>query len=233
MNQFLLALAPLLAANSKDAVAEPRIEVWAGHQVSNGKRKIPLYGEKETHTENYFIAEVNRTSSRIDIRQKTCRIDIRPIKGVTPTMKPESIARLPKAHIVLEEKADGSLVAVPWSTGWESEDVDADGFPGATVQISGTSCSGDIYVSSQSVTSLLSGCATDDGATGEVSLRLRQKILGAKGLCLKLMAGDSDETQTGWLAYRRVEPGTTCQSLAGKPWPVKAGPPEAARTQSR
>jgi hypothetical protein len=40
---------------------EPRVEVWAGHQVSNGKRKIPLYGEKETHTENYFIAEVHRT----------------------------------------------------------------------------------------------------------------------------------------------------------------------------
>jgi hypothetical protein len=144
------------------------------------------------------------------------------------TTKPETIARLPKAHIVLEEKPDGSLVAAPWSTGWETEDIDADGFPGATVQISGTSCSGDVYVSSHTLTALLSGHATDDGATGEVSLRLKQKILGAKGLCLKLMAGDSDETQTGAFAYRRVEPGTTCQSLAGKPWPVKAGPPSAA-----
>jgi hypothetical protein len=117
------------------------------------------------------------------------------------TMKPETIARLPKAHIVLEEKPDGSLVAAPWSTGWETEDIDADGFPGATVQISGTSCSGDVYVSSHTLTALLSGHATDDGATGEVSLRLKQKILGAKGLCLKLMAGDSDETQTGAFAY--------------------------------
>jgi len=133
MDQFVLALAALLAANNESAAAaEPRVEVWAGHQVSNGKRKIPLYGEKETHTENYFIAEVHRMPSRIDIRQKTCRIDIRPIKGVTPTMKPETIARLPKAHIMLEEKADGSLVAAPWSTGWETEDIDADGFPGAT-----------------------------------------------------------------------------------------------------
>jgi len=233
MDQFVFALAALLAANQEGPIPEPRTEVWAGHQVSNGKRKIPLYGEKETHTENFFIAEVHRTPSRIEIRQKTCRIDISPIKGVTPTMKPETIARLPKAHIVLEKKADGSLVADPWSTGWESEDIDSDGFPGATVQISGTSCSGDIYVSSQSVTSLLSGRATDDGVTGEVSLRLNQKILGAKGLCLKLMAGDSDERQTGWFAYRRVETGTTCQSLAGKPWPIKAGPTEAARTQSR
>ena len=229
MNSFALALTALLATNQESAASEPRVEVWAGHQVSNGKRKIPLYGEKETHTENYFIAEVHRTQARIDIRQKTCRIDIRPIKGVTPTMKPETIARLPKAHIVLDEKPDGSLSAAPWSTGWEAEDIDADGFPGATVQISGTSCSGNVYVSSLTMTSLLSGRATDDGATGEVSLRLKQKILGAKGLCLKLMAGDSDETQTGSFAYRRVEPGTTCQSLAGKPWPVKAGPPAAMR----
>jgi len=224
----MIALAALLASTTESAAAEqPSVEVWAGHQVSNGKRKIPLYGEKETHTENYFIAEVHRTASRIDIRQRTCRIDIRPIKGVTPTMKPETIARLPKARIALEERPDGSLVAAPWSTGWEAEDIDADGFPGATVQISGTSCSGDVYVSSQTMTSLLSGRATDDGISGEVSLRLKQKILAAKGLCLKLMAGDSDESQTGAFAYRRVEPGTTCQSLAGKPWPVKAGPPAA------
>jgi len=228
MDLVVLALAALLAANQESAAPEPRVETWAGHQVSNGKRKIPLYGEKDTHTENYFIAEVHRTPSRIELRQRVCRIDIRPIKGVTPTMKPETIARLPKAHIVLEERPDGSLVAAPWSTGWETEDIDADGFPGATVQISGTSCSGDVYVSSQTATSLLSGRATDDGVTGEISLHLKQKILGAKGFCLKLIAGDSDETQTGSLAYRRVEPGTTCHSLAGKPWPVKAGPPSAA-----
>ncbi|HEY5283008.1 MAG TPA: hypothetical protein VIM14_09480 [Polyangia bacterium] len=224
MDTFILTLAAFLAANNDSTQEEPRVEVWAGHQVSSGKRKIPLYGEKETHTENYFIAEVHRTPSRIEIRQKTCRIDIRPIKGVTPTMKPETIARLPKAHIVLEQKADGSLVAAPWTTSWGAEDIDGDGFPGATVQISGTSCSGDVYVSSQTVTSLLSGHATPDGAVGDIALRLKEKIIGARGLCLKLMAGDSDETQTGQFAYRRVEPGTTCNSLAGKPWPVKAGP---------
>src|ERR1700690_2072239 len=123
MDPFVLALAALLAAQQEGAAAEPRLEVWAGHQVSNGKRKIPLYGEKETHTENYFVAEVHRTASRIDIRQKTCRIDIRPIKGVTPTMKPEPFARLPKGHIVLEEKPDGALAPTQWSTGWESEDI--------------------------------------------------------------------------------------------------------------
>ena len=194
----------------------------------NGKRKIPLYGEKETHTENYIIAEVTRTASRIDIRQKLCRIDIRPIKGVLASMKPETVAHLPRTRITFDESADGSLAATPWSTGWGAEDIDLNGKPGATVKISGTSCSGDVYVSNQSVTSLFSGHATDDGAAGEISVKLKQKILGASGLCLKLIAGDSDETQTGWFAYRRVEPGTTCRSLVGKPWPAKAEPPPPA-----
>jgi hypothetical protein len=56
-------------------------------------------------------------------------------------------------------------------------------------------------------------------------VRLKQKVLSAKGFCLKLMAGDSDETQNGWFTYRRVDPGSTCQSLAGKPWPAKVAPP--------
>ena len=72
MDPFIVALAALLASNTESAAADqPSVEVWAGHQISNGKRKIPLYGEKETHTESYFIAEVHRTSSRIDILQKT------------------------------------------------------------------------------------------------------------------------------------------------------------------
>ena len=221
MAMLVLILATLLAANSESA--EPRVEVWAGHQVLNGKRKIPLYGEKETHTENYFLAEVHRTPAHIDIRQKLCRFEVSPIKGVLPSMKPETIVRLPKSHFVLEEKADGSLAAAPWTTGWGAEDVDGDGSPGATVSISGTSCSGDLHISSQTTTSLISGHAAPDGVAGQISVRLKQKVLSAKGLCLKLMAGDSDETQTGWFAYRRVEPGSTCHSLGGKPWPAKAG----------
>ena len=229
MDPFVIALAALLALNTESAAAEqPSAEVWAGHQVLKGKRKIPLYGDKETHTENYFIAEVHRTATRIDIRQKLCRIDIRPIKGVLASMKPETVAHLPKSRIILEEHPDGSLASAPWTHGWEAEDIDVDGSPGATVTISGTSCSGDVYVSNQSVTSLVSGHATDSGATGEISVKLKQRILGASGLCLKLIAGDSDETQTGWFAFSRVEPGTTCHSLAGKPWPAKAGPPLGA-----
>ena len=220
MIQVALLVAELLA--TEPATAEPRIEVWAAHQVLNGKRRVPIYGDKDTHTENYLIAEVHRSPGHIEIIQKICRIDIAPIKSVLASMKTETVVRLPKSRLSLDEKPDASLDGAPWSSGWGDEDLDGDGHPGATVQISGTSCSGEVYVSNQSTTTLTSGRASEDGITGQLAVRMKQKILGASGFCLKLIAGDSDETQTGWFAYRRIQPGSSCRTLAGKPWPVKA-----------
>jgi hypothetical protein len=223
MHQLVLFLATLLAGDPSNATAAAPAEVWVGHQVLHGKRKIPLYGEKETHTENYFIAEVvHPSSSQIVFRQKLCHIDIRPIKGVTASMKPDTVARLPKSRFVFNVQPDGSLGATPWTNGWDVEDIDGDGAPGATVQISGSTCSGSVFVSNQSVTSLVSGHTTDDGMAGTISVHVKQKVLGANGFCLKLIAGDSDETQTGTFAFRRVEPGSTCRSFSPGTWPVKA-----------
>jgi hypothetical protein len=213
--KVVLILALLVSAES--AAPAPRIEVWAGHQVLDGKRKVPIYGEKDTRTENYLIAEIHRFPNHIDVIQKTCRIDIHPIKSVVASMKSQTVLRLPRARLSLALSPDGSLTSAPSSSGWGDEDIDADGHPGATVHISGTSCSGEVYVSNQSTTTLLSG---------HLTVRTNQKILGASGLCLKLIAGDSNETQTGHVAYRRIRPGNNCRTLADKPWPVKA---EAAK----
>jgi hypothetical protein len=220
MLEAVFVIAGLLLA--EPPTAEPRIEAWAGHQVLNGKRRVPIYGEKDTHTENYLIAEVHRSPGHLEIVQKICRIEIAPIKSVLASMKPETVVHMPKARLSLDEKSDGSLTGAPWSSGWGEEDLDGDGHPGASVQISGTSCSGEVYVSNQSTTTLTSGQASDDGITGQLTVRMKQRILGASGFCLKLIAGDSDETQTGWFAYRRIQPGNSCRTLAGKPWPVKA-----------
>ena len=57
-----------------------------------------------------------------------------------------------------------------------------------------------------------------------MSSLVRQTVLGASGLCLRTMVGNSEEVQSGSIAYQRVAPGTTCDSLAGKPWPVRAAP---------
>jgi hypothetical protein len=223
--ELLFTFAALLAADPEATTAAPRVEAWAGHQVLKGKRKIPIYGEKETHTENFLIAEIHRSKGRIDIRQKLCRIEVLPIKGVTASMSEETVLRLPKSRTLFDVGTDGALAAQPWTTGWEAEDIDADGNPGATVQISGKKCAGAVYVSNHSTTKLVSGRASEDGVAGEISVQVKQKVLGASGLCLKLMAGDSEETQTGWFAFRRIPIGSNCRNLADKPWPVKAGPP--------
>jgi hypothetical protein len=222
MLQLLFYAATWLAIDPSSVPAEPRVEAWAGHQVLHGKRKIPLYGEKETHTENFLIAEIHRSPGHIDVRQKLCRIEVRPIKGVTASMQTQTVLRLPKSRVAFGVGADGALAAPPWSSGWGAEDIDGDGFPGATVQISGSKCAGLVYVSNQSTTSLVSGRASDDGIAGEIKVQVKQKILGASGLCLKLLAGDSDETQTGTFAFRRIPIGSTCRNLADQPWPVKA-----------
>jgi len=105
---------------------------------------------------------------------------------------------------------------------WASEDMDGDGKPGATFTVSGTVCSGEVYVASKSHYIVDRAQIGVHGLSGELRVEQDQHILAARGLCLRLMAGDSTESQRGTFAYAPVLPGTTCQSLAGKPWPVKA-----------
>ena len=220
---MLTTVAILTALLAQDAGPDtPRVEAWVGHQVLKGKRKVPLFGEKETHTENFFLAEVHLAGNQIEIQQKLCRIEIQPVGSVVASMKPGTVSRLPRSHFSVDSHVEEKLTAAPWSHGWEEEDVDGDGFPGATVDIRGSSCTGEVFVSNHSTTTISSGHLTSDGMEGTLSVALKQKILGANGFCLKLIAGDSQETQTGSFAYRRVPPGTTCKSLNGKPWPIKA-----------
>ncbi len=226
MHTTLLATLVLLGADAGAAVTPdpPRVEAWVGHQVLRGVRKVPIYGNQETHTENFLIAEIHRTKDRIDVKQKLCRTEVLPIKGVAASMKTETVLRLPKARASFAVAADDTLAAAPWSSGWGKEDLDGDSFPGATVHIAGK-CAGQVYVSNQSTTTLRSGRATEDGMTGEIDVLVEQKVLGASGFCLKLVAGDSDEKQTGTFAFRRVPVGVTCRNLADRPWPVRAPAP--------
>lgn len=223
MVQLLFYLATLLSAEQMAGAEQPRVETWAGHQVLRGSRKVPIYGAQETHTENFVIAEVHRTRKRIEIKEKLCRIEVQPIKGVSAGMKTETVLRLPKARASFAIGADGTLGAPPWSTGWAAEDIDGDGFPGATVHIAGR-CDGQVYVANHSTTTLVSGRATADGMAGRINVLVQQKVLGASGFCLKLVAGDSDEKQSGTFAFRRVPVGSSCRTLGGKPWPVQAAP---------
>ncbi|MGA7740554.1 MAG: hypothetical protein WBP56_19755 [Polyangia bacterium] len=221
----MFTLAPLLAllllGETPTVEASPP-EVWAGHHILRGKRHVPLHGDVPVETENYLIAKVQRRGDHIELRQRFCRVEPKPIKGVTVALSPAGVARMPASTVSIDVAADGEAKIAPWNVAWASEDMDGDGHPGATFTVSGTFCSGDVYVASQSHYTVERAQFDGRGLSGELRVEQKQQILGASGLCLRAMAGDSSESQRGTFAYRPVPLATTCQSLAGKPWPVKA-----------
>jgi hypothetical protein len=184
---------------------------------------LPPWGDKQTQTENFLLAEVTRQGSSLRIKQQLCRTELQPVGKVIVRMDASAVSRLPPSHFTLDLQADGNMTAKPWHHGWDANDVDGDGFPGATAEISGTSCSGKIYITNQATTTINSAKLTKDGVEGRLTVAQKQKNLGADGLCLRLMTGDSEELQMGTFAYRRLPAETTCRTLQGKPWPIKAG----------
>jgi len=220
---FILSpLLALLVLGETPSVEASPAEVWAGHHILQGKRHVPLHGDVPIETEDYLIAKVQRRGKHIELRQRFCRLEPKPIKGVTVALSPAGVARMPASTVMVEVDAEGEAKIAPWDVAWGADDMDGDGKPGATFTVSGTFCSGDVYVASQSHYTVERAHFDGHSLSGEFKVAQKQQILGASGLCLRAMAGDSTESQEGTFAYRPVPAGTTCQSLAGKPWPVKA-----------
>ena len=221
----MLVAAPLLALLllGESSPAEPApIEVWVGHQILRGMRHVRLHSDVPDETENYIVAKVQRKDGRIELRQHFCRVETKPVKGVSVVLSPAGVAHMPSSAVTVDVATDGGAKIAPWDVAWGPEDMDSDGKPGATFTVSGTFCSGDLYVASQSHYAVERAQFDGSSLSGEFKIEQKQQILGASGLCLRAMAGDSTELQKGTFAYRPVPAGTTCQSLAGKPWPVKA-----------
>lgn len=203
------------------------VEVWAGHEILRGVRHVPLHGDVPVQTENYILAKVRRQDGHLEMEQQFCRVEPQPIKGVTVTMSHAGVAHMRASPVAIDLTAGGGVKIGPWDVAWGAEDMDGDGKPGATFTVSGTFCSGDLYIASQSHYTVERARLDDNGLSGELKVEQKQQILSAKGLCLRAMAGNSTESQHGTFAFRSVPIGTTCQSLAGKPWPVRAQTPPA------
>jgi hypothetical protein len=221
----MFVLAPLLAllvlGETPPVEASP-VELWAGHHILRGMRHVPFHSDVLDEAENFVLAKVQRRGHHIELRQHFCRVESKPVKGVTVAFSHAAVSRMPASTVIIDGAADDQVKIAPWDVDWGREDMDGDGKPGATLTVSGTFCSGDVYVSSQAHYSVERAHLDGNGLSGELKVEQKQQILGASGLCLRAMAGDSSESQRGTFAYRPVPAGTTCQSLAGKPWPVKA-----------
>lgn len=216
------ALIALVASANSQPADMPVTETWVGHQILRGKRHLPIYGDVPVETQHYVLAKVRHRNGRLEFQQTLCRVEPKPVDGVTVTLSPTAVTRIPVSPMTVDVANDGNAKITPFDIAWAKEDLDGDGNPGATFTVGGTVCSGEVYVASQVHFTVERARHDAYGLSGEMSATQTQHVLGARGLCLRAITGDSTEVQRGSFAYKPVLPETTCQSLAGKPWPVKA-----------
>lgn len=191
-------------------------QVWAGHQVSFGKRNVPFKGEVRTRTDTWTIARVTHVGDKITLTQDACMVVIKPVAGVKVRMDARA---LPANEFGFS--SNGVDLKGSSEVSWAREDVDGDGHPGMTVHVDSSVCSGELYVANRSRTSAraeLSG----DALRGTARVTVDQEILGAKGACLSVVASDTHEIVSGPFAYAPVEATTTCRSLMQSGWPIDA-----------
>lgn len=216
----LLAIVSLPRAGSAE-------ELWAGHQILIGVRKLPILGELHTRTESFQLAVVERHEGEIHLKQRTCRMEIAPVAGVKVSFLPEGVPKMPSSSIIYTRRG-AQWEGGPWVTEWDESDVDGDGNPGATVKVEAPICGGTLFVGGFSRSSTRA-TEKDGGLVGEMRSRVGHRILDTSGGCLKLAARDSEENVSGTFAYVPVPSGATCESLMAQPWPAKA--PEVPVTQ--
>jgi len=219
----LLLLVGIPASASPQSAPGAPVEIWVGHQVVVGSRPVPFIGELETRSDSYLLAEVLRQGDQIVLRQRACGFAFKKVLGVTVRMSPATVARLPVSTIRFDRVEGRRFRSAPFVVGWGEEDIDEDGKPGATVEVSSALCSGQVYTKAHTVT-VAEGRLTQDGMRGTVEVRNREQVVTASSACLRAGSADKDEQQRGRFAYARAEAGTTCASLAGRSWPVRVDP---------
>ena len=211
------AATALLLATSTAQAADTAF--WAGHQVVEAKRDLPLLGEITTSMETFMLAKVSRTPDGLTLEQRPCRVLFERKLGVEVIMPARTMTALPTATIRWSMTEEGYR-AGPWTVGWGAEDLDGDGHPGATVRVDAPMCSGELYVANKSVSSAEATKRSGGGLKGFISVHTDQKILGAAGTCLRMLATDTRREQTGRFAYTPLDAPIGCRALLEKGWPV-------------
>ncbi len=205
-------------------------ELWAGHQILIGHRKLPILGLLETRTESFHLARVERHGDRLLLHQRTCRMEVAPVAGVHVRFLPEGVLRMPPSLIPYARRGE-RWEGGPWITEWGEEDVDGDGNPGATLVVEAPICGGTLHVGGASHAST-KATEKSGGLEGEMRATVRHRLLGASSGCLRLAARDSEETVAGTFAYVPVPADATCESLLAGSWPVRAPEPLSTRPAS-
>jgi hypothetical protein len=190
---------------------------WVGHQITRGQRNLPVLGDMKTRSDTWVVADVVRTPSSIELVERACRVRVVESPGAHISMPDAAVRQLPPVRTRYERRPGGGWQAGPWRAGWDAQDHDHDGHPGLTVTVEAPLCGGQLYVASD-VLSLARAELQDGALVGELKVKLGQKILGAEGKCLSVLAADSQEKLWGTFAYVPVARDATCESLAREGW---------------
>lgn len=194
-------------------------EHWAGHQVTFGTREVPVLGTLETRLDTYVIARVRRQGGTVQIDQRACKVEYGDVGGVKVYVDADA---LPDSRIVFEQVEGTPHYSMSGTVNWGEEDIDEDGNPGMKVYVDAPVCSGNLHVTNKTTTVARAFSDEDGPLYGEVTISVRQKILGAEGRCLAAMSEDSYERSKGSFKYTKIKANETCKSLLDAGWPVKA-----------
>lgn len=201
-----------------------REQLWLGHTWVGSQRELPVLGTLETRTDTWVLARVIDHGDRLEIEQRPCAMEIKPVAGVRVGMDPAAVPDLPAARFTLLDTGDGGLEALAWTTGWDEEDLDRDGEPGVTMRVRSALCGGRLQVASQA-RSTAQARRGAGGLEGTIEVDVGQRILDASGACLRMAARDSTDTVRGRFRYTPAPVGATCASVPLDAWPQASDAP--------
>ncbi|MBT3219046.1 MAG: hypothetical protein HN348_08140 [Proteobacteria bacterium] len=211
----------------------PPPELWAGRIAVFGIRKIPFLGKVEFRTDNYLLSEVTRADGMVSLEQKVCKIVFEKAAGAAVSMDPKGLLNMPKAYPVFHQNQEDRWNAPPWPSGWGEEDLDQNDRPGISVRVKAPFCGGELHVAAAAM-STAKTVPMNGALGGRIDIFTEQRVLGASGACLTLLAKDHAQWMDGRVAYFPVPAGTTCETVPESAWPdpmdvvpefPKEGPP--------
>jgi hypothetical protein len=191
---------------------------WAGHHVTLGSRWIPFKGRVRTRMDSFVLARGKWVDGRWLLVQETCAVQFSKVAGVRVRM---DARHLPRSTFSFTPTEGSSTLEGRSRVVWNDEDVDGDGKPGMTVRVEARVCSGALHVANDSSTRAAARFS-DQGFGGFSHVRVEQRVLGAEGACLSVVADDTDERFEGPFAFVPVPEGTQCRDLPLRDWPVDA-----------
>jgi hypothetical protein len=214
----LLALLFLAAPTPKAAPG-----LWAGYEVVEGQRTVPVLGTIPTRRRAWFLARWRPDAGdagRMILERQPCGVAFDKAKGVQVSLPQTFVRQRPTETVRFNRDAAGGFRGGQWQTGWGPEDADGDGHPGVSVQVDAPLCGGALYISSSSRNQAV---AHRKGAAllGRIRTEVRQRVLGASGACLRATASDTVERKAGWFRLVPAPDDATCDSWSHARWPAR------------